>query len=369
MIGRPLKVSDEYLPIARELVEAHPTEAVVDLARRFSERTGISVNRQLMAKVLKRAGVVRTAAVDRSHRAPTPLKSPHRFNDRHRRRGPEGGYPSSLTDYEWSVVADIFERPGPGRPPKYPRRLLLDGILYVLRTGCSWRMLPKDFPHWTVVYRAFRDWTEKGLIIEMHGRLAEMWRLRLDKNAQPTAAVIDSQSVATSPQGGPLGFDAGKKVKGRKRHIATDTVGLLLAALVTSASVQDRDGAMPVLERARARHPHIERVFVDGGYAGRAADAMRATGVDVEVVRRTDRHRWTLKNARAQLELYPSPSRGFHVLPKRWVVERSHAWHQSARRCLREHDRLPEVSASWLWLAQARLLLSRLDAASLSEAA
>lgn len=148
-------------------------------------------------------------------------------------------------------------------PPKYPRRLLIDACCYVVRTGCAWRMLPKEFPAWQNVYRTFRRWVEQGKFEQMHDRLRSQWREREGREAAPTAAVLDAQSTRISPQGGERGYDAGKKVKGRKRHLVVDTLGLLLAVSVTAASVQDRDGAHPVVASTMAKYPSVETLFVD----------------------------------------------------------------------------------------------------------
>ncbi|MBS9405669.1 IS5 family transposase [Halomonas sp. TRM85114] len=145
-------------------------------------------------------------------------------------------------------MADIFESDGDrGTPPRYPRRLLVDACCYVVRSGCSWRMLPKDFPAWQNVYRTFHRWSQQGKFEQMHDRLRAQWREREGRTHMPSAAVLDAQSTRSSPQGGTSGYDAGKKVKGRKRHVLVDTLGLILAVSVTAASVQDRDGAHPVM--------------------------------------------------------------------------------------------------------------------------
>lgn len=364
--GRPPKLQAAQLEVLREIAVKHPGDTLDDLIRRFSQRTGVTVVRATMAKSLKRAGVTRLnedgdGVIDQEASAASQVKDPHRFAEVHRRPGPQGGYPSSLTDLEWELVRDLFETDGQGRPPKYPRRSMLDACCYVVRSGCAWRMLPKEFPKWQDVYATFRRWTEAKKFEVMNQRLAAMWREREGRNASPTAAIIDAQSVRGSPQGGPRGFDANKKIKGRKRHLVTDTLGLILAVIVTAASVQDRDAAKPVLDEARAKYGTIKKVFVDSGYAGQCAEQLRKTGVEVEVVRRTDyRGQW----ATEQLPLLALPPRGFTILPKRWVIERTNAWNDHPRRQSKDHDRLLEVSSSWIWLTQGRLLLRRLGARS-----
>lgn len=356
--GRPRKLGPDELEIVRELATANPAAAIVELTRLFNERTGLAVDRWMMSKSLVRAGVKRVRRPKRPASTKV-LKDPHRFTDEHRPDAPARGYPSSLTDQEWALVRDLFENTGPGRPPKHSRRTMVDAIAYVVRAGCAWRMLPRHFPKWQTVYAAFREWSTKERFILMHARLAAMWREREQRDANPTAAVIDSQSVRTSAQGGPKGFDANKKIKGRKRHLVTDTLGLLLAVIVTAASAQDRDVGPTVLDAALDRYPTIALVYVDQGYAGRAADQMRDRDVRVEVVRRRERV-W----ASNQLALLPLPATGFEILPRRWVIERTNAWNDSPRRMARDYDRRLDVSETWVWITEGRLLLRRVATAS-----
>jgi transposase len=354
--GRPNKLGPKELKVVRELALSMPAATIGELVTAFSSQTGIQVDRWMMSKALHRAGVQR---MKRERRAPPakPEKDPHRFTDEHRPDAPARGYPSSLTDHEWALVRDLFEVGGPGRPPRHSRRTMVDAIAYVVRSGCAWRMLPRHFPKWQTVYAAFREWVTKGRFVEMHARLAAMWREREERDPNPTAAVIDSQSVRTSAQGGPRGFDANKKIKGRKRHLATDTLGLLLAVVVTAASVQDRDAGPVVLDAALARYPTLAMVYVDQGYAGRAATEMRARDVQVEVVRRRESV-WATK----QLSLLPLPATGFEILPKRWVIERTNAWNDSPRRMAKDYDRRLDVSEAWVWITESRLLLRRVAA-------
>lgn len=171
----------------------------------------------------------------------------------HRRLSSATG--ACLTDAEWALVEDIFTNGGGrGAPGRYPRRLLVDACCYVVRTGCPWRLLPQDFPPWQDVYRTFRRWSEKGKFELTHDRLRAQWREREGRNQAPSAGALDAQSTRHSGQGGESGFDAGKKVKGRKRHVLTDMGGLVLAVSVTAASVQDRDGAHPVMRAAMGKY-------------------------------------------------------------------------------------------------------------------
>ena len=239
---------------------------------------------------------------------------------------------------------------------------MLDACIYILRSGCSWRMLPKDFPAWPVVYKTFRRWLARGLFEAMYDELRKLWRARQHRAAEPTAAVLDAQSVKTSPQGGPKGYDAGKKVKGRKRHLVTDTLGLVIAVLITAGSVQDRDAALPAMDLAMAKAPGIQMLYVDAGYAGRRTQELRERHqIQVEVVRHPANRkvgRWQ----QGQLPLFDL-LKGFVVLPKRWVIERTNAWNERPRRMNRDHDRLLSVSTAWVWLTEGRMLLRRLTAA------
>ena len=358
--GRPPKIRDENLALLLELVEHRPTASIQELADMFAQRTGISVTRETVHYTLRREGIKRHKPKKDSPTPSVPKEepAPYRYSKVHRMELPEQRYPSSLTDAEWALVAEVFERKGPGKPSQYPRRELLDAICYVVRSGCSWRMLPKDFPPWQNVYATFRRWTRAGLFEQMHDRLRAMWREREDRAVEPTAAIVDAQSVRTSERGGPHGFDAGKKIKGRKRHLVTDTCGLILAVWVSSAGVQDRDGAQPIFERAMEKYPSVSKVWADGGYAGECASELRKCfDLDVEVVRRTQRG--VLARNTGQLDLPEIPT-GFEVLPRRWVVERTNAWSDRPRRMAKEYDGLPVISEAWIWLTHARLLARRI---------
>ena len=197
----------------------------------------------------------------------------------------------------------------------------------------------------------------------MHDRLRALWRAREGRSADPSAAIIDAQSTRGSPQGGERGYDAGKKITGRKRHLVVDTLGLLLAVSVTAASLQDRDGAHPVVATAMDKPPGIGTLFVDSAYAGQCAQTVsQLHDIHVQVVRHPANKTvgdWTHPE---QLDLFTvqADANGFVVLPKRWVVERTHAWNERAQRLIMHHDRLPKVSETWVWLAEARLLARRL---------
>src|SRR5262245_65178750 len=183
-------------------------------------------------------------------------------------------YPTSLSDAEWAVLAPLLQRPVTpkgGRPPKHPLRAIVDAIRYLVRSGCAWRLLPSDFPPPGTVYWWFAKWAADGTLAQLHDTLREQVRVQAGRAPTPTAAIIDSQSVLAADTVGKhsRGWDAGKKVNGRKRHLAVDTLGLLLVVLVTAASIQDRDAARPLLWRLRASYRGIRLVWADGGYAGK----------------------------------------------------------------------------------------------------
>ena len=363
--GRPPKLCEEHCAVLISIVQSTPLATMDELRTELARRTGIMVHEQTLEKYLHAAGIERRRDVAKVIAARSPeKKTRYGYTDAHRRQSSQQRYPSCLTDAEWVLVKDVFDNDGGrGKPPQYPRRLLVDACCYVVRTGGSWRMLPKEFPPWQNVYRTFRRWTEQGKFEQMHDVLRAQWREREGREVSPTAAVLDAQSTRSSPQGGESGYDAGKKVKGRKRHLVVDTLGLLLAVSVTAASVQDRDGAHPVIAATMAKYPSLQTLFVDGAYAGQCAQTVSQNHpIRVDVVR----HPANKKTGRwapvEQMDLFTvnADAKGFVVLAKRWIVERTHAWNDRARRLVMHHDRLAFVSEAWVWLTEARLLLRRL---------
>jgi putative transposase len=284
------------------------------------------------------------------------------YTERHRRKDGASGMNTDLTDAEWTLVADLFERTGGrGAPATHERRVLVNACVYIVRTGCAWRLLPKAFPPWRAVYKAFRGWAHAGTFELMHDRLRQQWRDRVGRAPDPTAAVIDAQSTRSTAQGGDTGFDAGKKVKGRKRHLVVDTLGLLLAITITPASVQDRDAAAPVVALACAKVPGLKALYADAAYGGRCAQAIESThNVAVHIVRHPG-NRVTGTWQTAQQPLWPEVvPKGFVVQAKRWVVERTHAWNERARRLIAHHDRSDWAPLAWVWLTEARILATRM---------
>jgi transposase len=234
-----------------------------------------------------------------------------------------------------------------GAPRKYGDRLVLDAIFFVLRSGCQWRMIPRDLLPWDAAYRWYRAWTADGTWDRIHDALRGQVRIGQGRDPAPSAGVLDAQSVLTSEGGQSRGYDAGKRTRGRKRHIVTDTLGLLLAVMVTSASVQDRHGGRAILEQAAARFGSLALIWADAGYANQIDEglvtwARTAIGVVLEIVRRSD------------------DVKGFQVLPRRWVVERTFGWLVRNRRLARDYERLTSCSETMIKIAMIRLMTIRL---------
>ena len=260
------------------------------------------------------------------------------------------GYDTSLTDGEWAVIEPLLPVRDPrrgGRPLKYDRRLILDTILYVLRTGCAWRHVPHDLAPWDAAYRWFAAWTADGTWRRVHDVLRDRVRERDGRDRQPTAAVLDSQSAKGAEGGEAIGFDAGKRVRGRKRHLLVDTGGLLLHRVVHSAGVQDRAGARQVLTGIGALFPLLGLVWVDGGYANR---------VDAGLID------WAARTQKLELVVVPRNAdvRGFQVLPRRWVVERTFGWLTRCRRLARDYERKTAHAEAMIDVAMIRLMAARL---------
>ena len=255
-------------------------------------------------------------------------------------------YPSDLTDAQWAIIEALLPPPRRGgRPEKHPRRQIVDAILYVVRTGCSWRQLPSDFPPWQTVYWYFVAWEDQGVTRSVLAAVRGELRVQDGRAVQPTAGIIDSQSVKGADTVGRAtrGYDAGKKVNGRKRFIVTDTMGLLIVVVVLAASVQDRDGAKTTLLGSHHAAPRARFIFADAAFAGRLLEwAARVLAITIAVVRK------------------PADQKGFAVIPRRWAVERTLAWITAHRRLARDYERDPKHSEAMIRWASIKTMTRRL---------
>jgi putative transposase len=258
-------------------------------------------------------------------------------------------YPSDTTDAEWAILAPLVPPGGPGprggRRPTHSRRDIVDAIRYVAHNGGVWRALPADFPPWKTVHDYHTRWAADGTVRRIHDALRDQVRAVEGRAAQPTAALIDSQSVraAETVDAGSRGYDAGKKVNGRKRHIVTDTTGLLLVVLVTAASVQDRDAGRLLLSAVGLCFPSITTVWADSGYAGQLVDWAHTTWrIGVDIVRKL------------------TGQTTFIVLPRRWVIERTLAWITRHRRTVRDYERDPAHHAAFVHWSMTIVMTRRL---------
>lgn len=254
-------------------------------------------------------------------------------------------YETDLTDGQWGLLKPMLPPPSKkGRPPT-DRRMILNAILYVLRGGIQWRLMPSNFPPWKTVYHVFRKWAREKIWEAINARLRAHTRGKEGKRSRPTAAILDSQSVKSDPHGGTVGYDAAKRIKGRKRHLLVDTLGLVLGVLVTPASTPEREGAQTMLSRVLGYFTWLRLLWVDGGYSGEPFAQFVKTirpKLEVEVVKRSD------------------DSSGFVVLPRRWVVERTFGWLMRQRRLVRDYETAETSAEAWIYIAMIRIQLRRL---------
>jgi putative transposase len=253
-------------------------------------------------------------------------------------------YPSDLTDKKWDIIkndipqAQSNKRNG-GRPEKYPKREIVNAILYLIASGCRYSDIPHDLPPGGITWKYFNRWSKSGRWKKINKKLVKMVREQRDRNADPSAGIIDSQTAKGVCITKDSGYDAGKKTKGRKRHLLTDTQGLLLDMVVHSAGIQDRDGAKVVLKRARKQLATIEKIFADGGYAGKLIDYVKKNyDVTLEIVKRNELHT-------------------FVVVPQRWIIERTNAWISSARRLAKEYEVKIRNQESMIYVRMIQLML------------
>ena len=248
-------------------------------------------------------------------------------------------YPTNVSNNQWQIMSKFLDLE---RSRKYDLREIVNATFYLVKSGCQWRLLPSDFPKWQIVYYYFSVWKKNEIWEQIHEFLVETIRKIAGKNEEPTVGIIDTQSVkSTLVSSEDKGFDAGKKIKGIKRHIIVDTLGLILAVVIQSASVQDRDGAVSVIDKLIENWRKVIKIFADGGYAGKLIGKVKDKfKIELEIIKRDELHI-------------------FKILPKRWIVERTFSWIDTNRRNSKNYERLNNSSVAMVHISAIRLMLNR----------
>ena len=252
-------------------------------------------------------------------------------------------YPSDISNEEWGKLQPLLPQPKRGAPRRVNMREVINALRYLNRTGCQWRMLPHDLPPWENVYYYFSEWRDSGDWERINRELRIEIRVSVGKESEPSAAILDSQSVKATEMSKSRGYDAGKKINGIKRHLLVDTLGMVLAVMILTADVQDRDGARKLLEKIKAQFPRLQKIWADGGYAGALLDWVKQfCGWVLEIVKRSD------------------TAKGFEVLQHRWIVERTFGWLNRSRRLSKHFEALDSSGEAMIYITMITLMTKRL---------
>jgi putative transposase len=338
-------------------VLANPTKRLWEVREHVQSEYGIAVSEGTIRRVLFSRNISKRRLTEfpRGSEDATPSGTPRRYTKRHRRRAEakphRQAYPSDLADAEWTQVEPLWKEFARSVPEAHTVREIVDAIRYLNAAGCPWRYLPNDFPPHTTVRRWFDEWQRDGTFERVNDALRRLLRRRAGHEETPSVLIVDSLSIKSHEGGEARGYDGGKKISGRKRHIAVDTEGWPWFSVVHSAGIQDRDGIdLLIPDDVKQQLPRLQKILADAGYQGRAEQkTAERTGVPLAIVRRrgdTTNGEWADRDGPA-----PKHTTGFQVLPKRWIVERSLAWANRRRRLARDYERTTLAANAWLNLA------------------